>query len=414
MINNLDFLTKNTFRNYPLQQGATRIANNGSILPNFVIAGLSLTLPIGAVPYISQVALLGSSIVITIGNGNTSIGVFQASLTNDFQSIELQSFDGVSSGFLITGTLTNIQTINGVYNFNSLLQTGLEISVYNTFTPPAVTKLTCKNKSLTGNIGLGTLNNLTIFNSSNDLDFAVIDNSQILSLADKDSQFMNCDTPVITNINSMVPYPSDGYSDDANIYIFGIDPVVFYNETDNTTYATINAATIDLNLNSFCTLNGTPLAPVNPNYLVNELSGLVIGDNHGYNNYYSKSQTPVVNFIAETAPEYLSWPYFVTTYSDILLTPTNGNYVLVNPTGINGTINKIYAITDTGTVTFTVRITSTNIGGLIGLNATSNGLVVLSTTTNTFGITDTINFNITGTSGAPNSFQLVVFYSQQY
>ena len=53
-------------------------------------------------------------------------------------------------------------------------------------------------------------------------------------------------------------------------------------------------------------------------------------------------------------------------------------------------------------------------GGLIGLNATSNGLVVLSTTTNTFGITDTINFNITGTSGAPNSFQLVVFYSQQY
>lgn len=412
MITNLDFLNKNTFRNYPIRQGATVLDNNGTVLPTFIIASISLTLSNTEAPYISQIALVNGSISVTISTSSSQVGYFQGILTQDYQTLNLVSTDGKSSGFLITGDLQNIQTINGVYSFNSIVQTGLEISTYISFISPPVTSINCRNAKLTGNIGIGTLINLTSTIDTNSYQLSVIDNSTILSIADKSSQFMNCDTPVITNINSVVPYPVAGYSDDANIYLMGINPVVFFNETDGETYSTINVATIDLDLTTFCTLNGTPLPPTDPNYLIGTLPGLVVGDDNGYNNYYSKSQTPIVNFLEKPGQEYLSWPYFVYTYSKVVANPVIGSYTVITPTGVNGAVTKIYAITDTGTVTFTLKVSSTSIGGLIGLDATDNGLVTLSTATNTFITTDSINFTVTATTGTPASLQLVVFYSQ--
>lgn len=420
MIQNLDFLNKNIFRSYPIRQGATKTTDNGLVLPNFVISAISLSIPavtsaIDYQPYISQVAITNSVISVNVSVNQvfnssvvtTQVGVFQGIITKDFQTFNLISEDGISSGFLITGQADAILKTNGVYLFHSPLQTGLEISTYIVFNPPGVSSLQYREKVLTGNINFGSLVNINESNVSNACTFSVIDNSGILSLADKSSEFNNCDTPVITNINSVVPYPVAGFGDDSNIYLFGVEPIVFTNDTTN---AAINVSTTNLNLTSFCTLNGSVLAPVNPNFLVNRPSDSFVG----INNYYSKSQTPIVNFLYELNPEFLSWPYFVTTYSLVVPSPSNSTYTVINPTTINGTINKIYAITDQGTVTFTVKVSSTSITGLTGLVSSNNGLVVLATGANTFVTTDSINVTITATSGTPHSFQLIVFYTQLF
>jgi hypothetical protein len=432
MINDLDFLNKNIERSYPIQQGATKLSNNGLLLNNYVIAAISLSIPafsnvLDYQPFISQVSLSNNILTVSVAvlhkhssfNLTIPIGFFSAVITSDFQVLNLTNVDGYSSGFLISGQADVILSTNGILDFSLPNQSGLEISTYVVFNPPGVKNLNYREQTLTGNINFGALTNLIETNVGNSCELAVIDNSDILSIADLNSQFRNCPTPEILTINKeVVPYPIDDYADDANIYLFGIDPVIFYGDSVN---SSINATTIDLDLSSFCTLNQTSLAPVDPNYLVNRNSDFI-----GEEEYYSKSQTPVVNFLFETNPEYLSWPY-VTIFTLTQASPTTGSYTIINPAGINGVISKIYALIDTGSATFTVKIDSVNVTGLTSLVVantgsftsggniyTANSLVALATGANAFTNTSNIQLAISGVTGTPASLQLVVFYTQTF
>lgn len=420
MINELDFLNRNLLRAYPIRQDSTCLSNEGAYLPTSVIAGLSLSIPtypnaIDYTPYIAQVYINNGYITVAISIQYTlasstidkSVGTFQGRITDNFQSLELTSFDDKSSGFITIGQSSFINTNSGIYTFN-VDATPLEISTYFIFPTPGVNSLIYRNKSLTGTITAGTWVNVSNTISGQNIELAVTDPTDIISLGDTDSEFRNCPTPVITNINTMVPYPEDNLADDANIYLFGIDPVKFF--SDSITGA-INVSTGDLTLNTFCTKIGLVIPPTDPTYLVDRPDGFT-----GIESYYSKSETPIENFmvVPVSKPEYVFWPYFATTYNLSEAAPTSGStYTIVNPATILGNLNRLKVQVTTGTINFTIKIAGVAVGGVTSIECDSYGVVVLPTSNFSFNDTQSITITINSVTGTPANMSLWLYYSPQ-
>jgi hypothetical protein len=69
---NVDWLNENTFRNYPLVDGASRVAASGAVLPNGLLADLSISVPLGSLDpsraFIRRVYGFSAGVVITLGD----------------------------------------------------------------------------------------------------------------------------------------------------------------------------------------------------------------------------------------------------------------------------------------------------------------------------------------------------------
>jgi len=277
----MDFYNKNCFRNYPIQQGRSCVADSGSTLPTSFIVAARLTaateLVKGRQAYISQLTINDGQFsltisVVDIGGGPRALWYGSAALTKDYQVVPMQfnveameilgenieqQQHAAGSGFIITGLLDDLKTTQASFTFPPGA-TNLEPSVVTYVKPPGLTALKIKNKTVRGVVqvdlnNIGSLNLLTA--DGYDWQLRVVDPRLVESRVDKTSSRLTCNTPTIKQINS-VPPNSKG-----NIDIFGIEPV-----TIEVTGFGVALRTTGFQLSDLCRPSNVPISLENNNY----------------------------------------------------------------------------------------------------------------------------------------------------
>jgi len=417
---NLDFLNKNLYRRYPFRVGAELLSVNGLTLPDDVISSCSITTQLAINNlWIPSITIRNGFVSVVVEHYDSNpddcvvIGTFTGQITDDLQSLRMTPFLGSVDGYMIFGAASNIALYTGTYTF-TYPDAILEPSTVFCYAPPAVTSLVLPNGTLSGNVVFGNLTNLTESTSalpSEVFTLSVTDTSGILSLADFSSDFRNCPTPEILKINSATPYPVDStHSNDANIYLLGVDPITMSPDPDT---ASLNILTPGFDLGSLCGPQSNNLPPVNPLYLINRSADSFTGTAR----YYSKSQTPVVDFLYSTAPEFKLWPGSVLTYVADFADTVNGTYVIFNhstdtpllQSGQVGNITRIKLQVDSGSCTANFLIGATSIAPN-SYTVTDEGLVLVPTADANFVPASDFSIMTTSTSGTPN-VTVTVFYN---
>jgi hypothetical protein len=326
----LDFLNKNKYRRYPFRAETSLQAEDGRTLSNSLIvaASFSLTgarsnLRIGQIYVKDQ--FIDILLCCTYENRTVSLGRFSGTVVEDYSVLYLEQFERFVSGTLTLGGADLIADMSGGYFFNQEA-TRLEDSTVFYYTPPGVKSLVRESHELRGRVEFGNLTNLTKSRAGKTIKLSTSTGVQIASLADRASKFKNCKTPLIYNLNEVVPFKdtSKNYPIlDGNIYMLGIKPITFYGEfgTPEASQGTIQAQTIDINnnpltLSTLCTARNKVLPPVKPVYLVSRPDEAAsVKTFEGKKNYYTKSYDTPVNFVKATEPEFLSWPQFFKNFT---------------------------------------------------------------------------------------------------
>ena len=326
---------KNQYRKYPLKQGATFQSSDGRTVPDDLVVNCSITSIYGKHRiYIKQIYYKDPVVRIVIASllNDEALGVFAGDVSENFTTLQLTPFVRNVSGNLTIGSLASLREISHILNFESsdgVATSEFEESVIFCYTPPAVTSIQDKKKNeLRGSVNFGTLTSLTKTTNNQESTTALtaLYPSSVFNLADKSSFLNNCKTPIIKNINGVVPAPA-GVGDpknDNNIYIAGVKPIVFYGvpgSDGETTPGTIRVSSGGVTLDSLCTQKHKLLPPV-------DVTGFTLNTTEFKNKYYSKPALPAYpdgsanyplarparlasNFNSTSKPEYYYWPQFV-------------------------------------------------------------------------------------------------------
>ena len=349
----LDFLNKNKYRRFPFRADTALTSENGRVLGNDLLVGASLSIA-GTREnlHISQIWVKDQYIDIVLsctqGNHLVSLGRFAGEIVEDYSVLYLEQFERFVNGTITFGSAEVVSRMSGGYFFRPE-QTKLEDSTIFYYTPPGVKKLVRSSVELRGRVEFGNLINLVKTKENKTIKLSTSTGAQIASLVDRASQFRNCKTPLIYNINETVPFKDSTANYpvlDGNIYLVGIKPVIFYGEfgTPENTGGTIQAQTIDINnnpltLDTLCTARNKVLPPINPVYLVNRPDETATPKTFvGKENYYTKSFNVPINFIKVTEPEFLSWPQFFKNFTGFAINKAQGTQqdIVTVPTGITG------------------------------------------------------------------------------
>ena len=326
---------KNQYRKYPLKQTAGLRSLSGYYLADDVIVNLSLTSTYGRHRvYIKQFFYKNNKVHITIAaiNGSSEdedeiLGVFSGELQEKFTNIILSPFVAFVSGSLTVNNSSSLAATSNILTF-SRSETEFEESVIFCYIPPAVTSIRDKlDNTVRGEVNFGVLTNVskTTVSGSSRIELAALNPDAIFNPTDKSSFLNNCDTPVIKNIDGVVPFPN-GIGDsenDGNIYIAGVKPVVFYGSSTEPGF--IGVETEGITLDSLCTQKHKLLPP-------SDVSGFTLDSLNYKDAYYNKSLLPkypedyqepspnyplerparsASNFNNVVLPEYYFWPQFV-------------------------------------------------------------------------------------------------------
>lgn len=315
---------KNQFRKYPLKQASTCAAEDGYVIGDSLIVNCSITSTYGQHRiYVRQIAYKDSFVRITIASvlDGVTLGCFSGNITDNFTTLELTPFKRFVDGFLTIGSLDELKKITKVLHFDSAA-TEIEESTIFCYKVPNVTSLEDKRGSTArGQVGFGSLININETKNvvSNSLDLSVINASVIFNLADRSSRLDNCPTPIIKTINGVSPYPIGEGSDinDGNIYLIGVNPIVFYGRGHTTpdyykAPGTIKIETPSLTLDQLCAARNKILPPTDNSFLKNSWlpDPSPFPDEVINNQYYTKSQKEAGNFNTAELPEYYIWPQF--------------------------------------------------------------------------------------------------------
>ena len=340
VINTLNFLNKNQFRNYPIKAGSVLRAIDGKMITTELLVGCSVSTTADNLGlFIKQITADGNNISVVLGarliNGDfKTLGIFEGDVLSNFTSLKLSPFVPFVSGNLIIGSVDGLRALNGVYTFHEE-DLPLEESTIFYYTPPQVTSIVNDGIHLRGKVNFGVLNNLVKSREGNNIRFGVIDSASLASLVDLDSAFNNCRTPVIRYVDGAVPFYdiSENYEElQGNLFMVGVSPIIFYGEQgENTVDAqnlpvynggistgTISLSGSPLTLDTLCTAKNAALPPINPNYFHNLPNQVDSNPSFiGKQNYYSKSAYVPVNFIGTTLPEFVWWPQFLSGISPV-------------------------------------------------------------------------------------------------
>jgi hypothetical protein len=349
----LDFLNKNKYRRYPFRADTALTSENGRVLGNDLLVAASFSVAgVRENLHISQIWVRGQFIDLvlscTVGDRLVSLGRFAGEIIEDYSVLFLEQFERFVNGTITFGSAEVVSRMSGGYFFNPT-QTKLEDSTIFYYTPPGVKKLVRSSAELRGRVEFGNLINLVKTKEAKTIKLSTSTGVQIASLADRASQFKNCKTPLIYNINETVPFKdsTNNYPVlDGNIYLVGIKPVIFYGEfgTPENTGGTIQAQTIDINnnpltLDTLCTARNKVLPPIDPVYLVKRPDETTTPSTFaGKENYYTKSFSKPVNFIKVVEPEFLSWPQFFKNFTGFAINKAQGTQqdIVTVPTGTTG------------------------------------------------------------------------------
>lgn len=274
----VDFLNKNTFRNYPLRGDSPVVTEAGLLLPTDVLsaARFTVTATYGLV-YISRLYIVGDYLNILIGSligGHlTYLGFFDGVVTTDYQILRMSSLVPSAYGTMVLGKKASLVNFQGYHSFTST--TGrIEDSLVTWITPPVLTSVIHGDKTLTGNIAL-QFNNVRQVMNTTDLQLEVISKEAVKAVNDTSSKYLNCPTNPIGSINNVQP------DENGNIDIYGISPVVI---NVNRANASISLTVPTIGRDELC---GEPkqIPPNNP-------------------------VTTYGNIKQVAAPEWQSWPHY--------------------------------------------------------------------------------------------------------
>jgi hypothetical protein len=325
---------KNQFRKYPFKQTSSLLSLNGTMLPDNIFVGASITVTYGRHRvYLKQFCYQNQKIHATIaamtGNSEDSdevLGVFTGDVTEGVVTLSLNPFVRFVSGSLSVSAPTELEGFSGISLF-SREQSEFEESVVYCYTPPAVTSVRDKlGSELRGIVDFGVLTNIekTSSPTAKLVQFTATSPASVFNPADKSSLLGNCKTPVIKNINGVVPFPLGvgNSQNDGNIYIVGVKPIVFYGVPGENGSVGVN--TEGVTLDSLCTQKHKLLPPL-------DISGFTLDSLEYRDAYYNKSQLPkypedyqgsspnyplprpervASNFNSVKIPEYYFWPQF--------------------------------------------------------------------------------------------------------
>lgn len=315
---------KNKHRKLPLKQTSLCVSTDGYVIPDTLFVGCSIACSFGKHRlYINQITYKNNIARITIASffDDVSVGVFEGTVLEDYTTLTLIPFERNITGSITIGSQTALIDINRILSFDKS-STEIEESLIFCYSPPKVTSVRDKkNNEIRGNVSFGTLTNITNTTSTilKTSQLAVTNPANVFNLADKSSYIGNCRTPVIKNINGVVPDTEKN-----NIYIAGVKPVVFYGtpgeQRGEMQPGTIGVNTEGVTLNSLCSQRSKLLPPI-------DLTGVTVDSESFRDKYYSKPAFPhsqtspnypytvptrhSSNFNATKIPEFYFWPQFV-------------------------------------------------------------------------------------------------------
>jgi hypothetical protein len=304
-------------------------SDNGVLLPDDIIVGCSITTIYGKHRlYVRQIYRNGTSARITIASAfdDSVLGMFSGDVSSDFTTLRLVPFVRNISGSMTIGSATSLHSLTTTLHF-SKESSELEESTIFCYTPPAVSSVSDKNGAqLRGDVKFGVLTNLTktvdTLNKTSRL--TATNPGSVFNKADKSTILDNCPNPIIKNINGVQPFAMGGlnnpYSDnDGNIYIVGVNPIIFYGTNVSETQGSVKIQTDNVTLASLCAQKHKLLPPT-------DVCGFT--DPVDKNKYYSKAALAAVladdptctfehparlagSYYDATRPEYYFWPQFV-------------------------------------------------------------------------------------------------------
>jgi len=325
----LQRLNKNQFRKYPFKQGAASLSDDGYLLSDELIVDCSLTSQLGKHRlYIKQIFYSAPVLRIAVATISSDpqqddqvVGIFATKAATAYSTLQLTPFIRFVSGSLTLGTLESLSSVSRVLNFPKE-STEFEESTIFCYTHPAVTSIRDKKGSeLRGRVNFGILTNVAKTTQIGSTRLYALTPSAVKNLVDKSTYLSNCSTPTITNINGV--YPSSSAEDahdanDANIYLVGVKPVVFYGIPGQA--GVVALATEGISLASLCTQKHKLIPP-------QDIRGFTVASTGTQDLYYSKpellttqelSSYPYAipprlsgNFNTTEKPEFYYWPQFV-------------------------------------------------------------------------------------------------------
>ena len=218
----LDFLNKNTLRNYPLRGDAAIVTNEGDPLPTGLIASAQFSSP-SSFPfmYVSRIYVSGTYVNIlmasTVASVKTYVGFFDGKLDDDYQTLKLASIFPTVYGAMTFGPLSVIRNYQG---FHTLTETAgrIEDSLHTYIVPPGLASVSSKGSRLTGTVGL-EYNNVRRISDLADLKLEVVNKELVRAKNDTSPLFGNCGTLAISSMNNVTP------DEQGNIDIYGIAPL---------------------------------------------------------------------------------------------------------------------------------------------------------------------------------------------
>lgn len=336
----LNRLNKNKYRKYPFKQSSSCISQSGELLSDKVIIDISIASVYGKHRiYVPQIYKNNNYIQIAIASvfDGSLLGVFSGEIIEDYVSLYLTPYVKNISGIITLGDITNIDNLNKCLNFEKE-NTELEESVIFCYIPTGVSAVSDKlDQSIVGDVNFGSLVNIVKFKEENNIKLYTEFPENLYNEGDKSSYLSNCPTPIIKNINGVLPsYSSGNSSNDNNIYIAGVYPIIFYGFANTDTVSVIDdsiAGVVDvemegLTLTSLCTKKQKLLPPIDITGLTKEeykdvyYNKPALESLNNPNYPYEIPARLAGNFNATLRPEYFYWPQYVReTYYDFWRKP---------------------------------------------------------------------------------------------
>lgn len=225
-MNTLDFLNKNMYRKYPLQDTCDMLFEDGTKLPQGIITSIQLSTKYGYHSIsLHKVSISENYVSVSLYCNSAPIGCFAGVVTSDFATIPFISGSDYSfiSGSLTIGRKETLTECLGTHVFGAGAAM-IEDSVIFCFTPPPVKSISHDGKRTTGRITTSVGSSLTQTLTDN-IDLSVRNVANITSNNEYSGTIADCPTPIITKINTVSP------DENGNIDIYGIVPVVINVET---------------------------------------------------------------------------------------------------------------------------------------------------------------------------------------
>lgn len=219
----VDFLNKNTFRNYPIRGTASAIGQDGIQLPTALLCSAQFTVTSSySDVFIARILVNATYLNILvgayIGGVLCHLGVFSENITADYQRMGLTPLIAGVYGMVVVGRQDTLNEYQGTHEF-TYSTAPIEDSLVTCVPSPAVSSIFHNGIGLTGDIVFQYNNIKRDLTNTSSIELAVINKESVRAVNDTSPQLGNCPNTPIGSMNGVEP------DDNGNIDIYGIYPV---------------------------------------------------------------------------------------------------------------------------------------------------------------------------------------------